>query len=243
MLNNRSHQLTNIENNMSSILKRTMAIVAVALLTISAYAQKDVTKFLGIPVDGSEAEMINQLKSKGFELVKDRDLEYLSGKFNGEDVMIFLKTNNGKVWRVAVCDANYVSEPNIRIRFNNLLRQFENNGKYLPSLSNTTIPETEDISYEIAVKNKRYEACFYQIPEGQALEDLNVRLKKDMEEKFPPEDLTGDISDEAKLYTYGAYLGASENRQVWFIIGESFGKYNICLFYDNTYNMANGEDL
>ena len=38
------------------------------LLTISTilYAQKDVTQFLGIPVDGSKSEMIQKLKAKGY---------------------------------------------------------------------------------------------------------------------------------------------------------------------------------
>ena len=40
-----------------------------------------------------------------------------------------------------------------------------------------------------------------------------------------------------------------ENREmmfmkpVWFRICESYGKYGICMCYDNEYNHANGEDL
>ncbi len=33
------------------------------------------------------------------------------------------------------------------------------------------------------------------------------------------------------------------NRMVWFIISESYGKYYISMYYDNGYNKANGEDL
>ncbi len=117
-----------------------MAIVTITLLSLSACAQIEVTKFLGIPIDGSESEMIEMLKSKGFQLIREIDFEYLSGSFNGEDVMVFIIANKDKVWRIAVCDANYISETNIRIRFNNILHQFENNGKYLPSISNTEFP-------------------------------------------------------------------------------------------------------
>ncbi len=64
-----------------------------------------------------------------------------------------------------VSDENTMSETDIRIRFNRLCSQFKDNGKYL-SLDDYTIPENEDISYEMAVRNKRYEAIFYQLPEG-----------------------------------------------------------------------------
>ena len=33
------------------------------------------------------------------------------------------------------------------------------------------------------------------------------------------------------------------SRQVWFMIGEQYGKYYIQMYYDNCYNNANGEDL
>ena len=33
------------------------------------------------------------------------------------------------------------------------------------------------------------------------------------------------------------------NKVVWFKINEMDGKYYIMIFYDNGYNMANGEDL
>lgn len=36
------------------------------IFSVSLYAQKDVTQFLGIPVDGSKSEMIKKLKAKGF---------------------------------------------------------------------------------------------------------------------------------------------------------------------------------
>ena len=40
------------------------------IVSISSYAQeKDVTKFLGIPIDGTKSEMIAKLKGKGFTQV------------------------------------------------------------------------------------------------------------------------------------------------------------------------------
>lgn len=58
-----------------------------------------------------------------------------------------------------VADANNVDERAIQIRFNRLCEQFAHNPKYV-SLQDYTIPEDEDISYEISVHKKRYEAVF-----------------------------------------------------------------------------------
>ena len=79
------------------------------------------------------------------------------------DVNIHIATNGDKVCRIMVCDANNVDERSIQIRFNRLIQQFEKNPKYM-SLGNELIPDDEDISYNISVKNKRYEAIFYQQP-------------------------------------------------------------------------------
>lgn len=60
-----------------------------------------------------------------------------------------------------LCDAHQMDETDIKIRFNKLCQQFKNNSKYT-SLDDYTIPEDEDISYEMSVNSKRYEAIFYQ---------------------------------------------------------------------------------
>ena len=126
------------------------------------YAQQDVTKFLGIPVDGSKSEMIQKLKAKGYTS-SPLDKDVLVGEFNGADVNIHVVTNNNKVYRIMICDVNNIDERAIQIRFNRLCEQFVNNSKYssLP-LEEYMIPDDEDISYEITVHKKRYEAVFYQ---------------------------------------------------------------------------------
>ncbi len=132
----------------------------------TAFAQKDVTRFLGIPVDGFKQDMIRDLKAKGF-VSSSHDKDVLEGEFNGTQVSIHVVTNNNKVYRIMVADAKTIDETDIRIRFNNLCRQFENNGKYIPSFGNDIIDEDEDISYEITVNKKRYEAAFYQKAQGE----------------------------------------------------------------------------
>ena len=128
------------------------------------YAQSDVqkvTQFLGIPVDGSKSEMISKLKAKGFQSTATNP-EVLEGEFNGYDVNIHIGTTNNKVSRIMVADANPISETDIRIRFNSLCEQFNNNPKYASLEEDPRISEDEDISYEMTVNNKRYQAIFYQ---------------------------------------------------------------------------------
>lgn len=138
-------------------------LIALALLvgTTAVAQEKDVTKFLGIPVDGFKSEMIQKLKEKGFVLSSYGDT--LEGEFNGASVSLSVVTNNNKVYRVAVFDKNDSSEGDIKIRFNNLCRQFENNSRYVNATGKSyELTDDEKISYEMIVHNKRYEAAYYQ---------------------------------------------------------------------------------
>lgn len=141
---------------------RILIFVATLMLGLVCAAQeREVTKFLGIPVDGTKSEMIQKLKAKGFTPVGHHDA--LEGEFNGKDVHVFIGTNNRKVYRIMVAEANTVGEADIKIHFNNLVTQFENNPKYESYCDESQrISGEEDISYEMSVNNKRYEAMFYQ---------------------------------------------------------------------------------
>lgn len=141
-------------------MKNLLLIMAMLISTMALYAQKDVTKFLGIPVDGSESEMVKKLKEKGFRSSIDGMLE---GEFNGSDVYIAILTNNRKVWRIAVVDQTPRDETQIKIRFNILCQQFENNDNYQSS-TDQTLSDTEDIGYGIMFEKKQYAAVFYQKP-------------------------------------------------------------------------------
>ena len=142
-----------------------MLFVAVMLLfTFIANAQADVTKFLGIPIDGTKEEMLAKLREKGFHTSYDMGKDYLEGTFNGSEVYIAPVTNGNKVWRIAVMEKTRVDEGQIKIRFNNLCHQFENNPKYSSLGEKQTLDENEDISYQMIVNKKQYQANFYQLP-------------------------------------------------------------------------------
>ena len=69
-------------------MKRLLFIVLAMIATITSFAQqKDVTSFLGIPVDGTVLSMKQKLVSKGFVPKKFGDEEYLEGncKYNNKN--------------------------------------------------------------------------------------------------------------------------------------------------------------
>ena len=203
------------------------------------YAQQDVTKFLGIPVDGSKSEMIQKLKAKGYTS-SPLDKDVLVGEFNGADVNIHVVTNNNKVYRIMICDVNNIDERAIQIRFNRLCEQFVNNSKYssLP-LEEYMIPDDEDISYEITVHKKRYEAVFYQKT------DETTFMAKQIEAAFPQytKEQLANPSEELRAEIVNFVTQYISKKAVWFMINERLGKYCITMYYDNEYNNANGEDL
>lgn len=201
-------------------MKRLLITLFMALCVLSSFAQSDVTTFLGIPVDGLKSDMKRKLIAKGF--TPDRyDQDVLEGEFNGMDVIVGIVTNNNKVYRIVVKDKIDYDETNIKIRFNNLVRQFENNKRYI-SIAAYSIPESEDISYEMSIHKKRYQAEYYQISQ-EMLSELN----------------TEEVETKKKLELFEQLF----KKPVWFMIGEKYGRYQILMYYDNVNNQANGDDL
>ena len=196
-------------------MRKFLTLLAMIAISASVFAQKEVTKFMGIPVDGSPTEMIKKLKAKGFTTDEDamqvvkRGLidwdgpEVLTGRFNGEKVRVFLGVEQNKVWRIYLSDKDSRDETQIKRRFNTLVRQFENNDKYV-YFYEQTIADDEDISYQMTVNKKQYEAIFAQKGEDGTID---------------------------------------EKRVVWFRISQRSEGYLIDMFYENEYNRADGSDL
>lgn len=225
-------------------MKKIVFFIVLLTITISTFAQKDVTKFMGIPIDGFKPEMIKKLKEKGF-VSSTTDKDILEGEFNGTQVNVHVATNNNKVCRIMLCDAYQMDETDIKIRFNKLCQQFKNNSKYT-SLDDYTIPEDEDISYEMSVNSKRYEAIFYQNPViadslaiANDIKEIILQKYSEKELENPTDDVKTDITKMSLSYA----MDLMSKKPVWFMISEFYGKYYITMFYDNEYNRANGEDL
>ncbi len=230
-------------------MKKLLCVIIALLCAAAMQAQeevKDVTKFLGIPVDGYKPAMIEKLKAKGFTPVLAGE-DLLEGEFNGTDVYANIMTNNLKVWQIMLRDKYTLDESTIKIRFNRLCEQFENNPKYIPRTKpnkEQTIPDDEHLSYEMAVNNKGYAAFYSQVPDSVTKEQALGYLTGPIEDMTGP---IGELSPEKVVEHYSNLQKcamAFENKTVGFMIHEeSAGKYRICMFYENRYNDANGEDL
>ena len=225
-------------------------IIGILIMCSTVFGQSEGTlKFLGIPVDGSKSEMVKALKAKGFEY--DSESDFLIGDFNGKKSEIGIVENHGKVYRVVVFDANTRNAEEIRIRFNNLIHQFENNDKYFYIFPNDIIPEDEDIHYEILVNKKEYIAEFRYNPlygndelrdrlVNEAVEESKENIKDEKDIEFYSDK---DNYDKLISSIVGLKVIQMSNSSVWFKIFEHYGKYYIGLYYDNLLNAPNGEDL
>lgn len=234
-------------------------IIGILIMCSTVFGQSESTlKFLGIPVDGSKSEMVKALKSKGFEYDSESDL--LIGDFNGKESFIGIVENHGKVYRVAVFDVNRYDAGEIRIRFNNLIYQFENNDKYYYIVPNNIIPEDEDIHHEIFVHDKQYIANFIYNPLygndelrdkviNEAVEESKLFLEEKKDEKNIDGITFGEFYSDKDNYDQLISAQVSlkviqmSNNSVWFKIFEYHGEYYIGLYYDNLLNKPNGEDL
>ena len=246
------------------MMKKILILAMTVILSSGAFAQREVTKFLGIPVDGTKQSMIQKLKAKGFTY--DQQTDCLYGEFNGEEVSIAVQTNGNKVWRIVITDEIDRSENQIRIRFNNLVNQFENNNKYMPYKDSQTLSDNENIGHEIAVRDKQYAAIFYQYskdaPEfsdiltlqkeygeryAKELKQIEEYLSQFTEEQLenPTEEM---VENSKKILNQSVQSVMKMNdliskKVVWFTIGGKYGKYYISMFYENGYNEADGSDL
>lgn len=148
-------------------MKKIWSLIVILLVVSFTINAQEATTFLGIPIDGTKSEMIAKLKAKGYkQSTIDRDA--LEGEFNGEDVLIYVQTNNNKVYRIAVLDATSRDEGQIKIRYNNLCSQFQNNARYSiadSEVNDNRLSDSEDISYEMSVHNKQYQATYIQRPD------------------------------------------------------------------------------
>jgi len=230
-------------------LKNLILVLTQLLLSLSVYSQKDVTQFLNIPIDGYKSEMIKKLKDKGYKISSSKN-DILIGEFNGVSVNIHIATNNNKVWRLMITDVNTMNEQDIKIRFNNLCQQLQSNKKYISALvsdSSYMIQSNENISYQILVNKKRYEAVYYQRPTNLSdNEVLSKEIKEKLLKKYTQEQLSNPTEEIVKSTIeegFSYMLEKYSKKSVWFMINEHFGKYYITMFYDNEYNRANGEDL
>lgn len=263
-------------------MKKTILIALLALFSAVSFAQDGgPLKFLGIPIDGTEAQFTAKLKAKGFTY--SNFTESYKGQFNGKQAEVYIHTNHNLVDRVYVAFP-FTTEEGIRNEFNRLLDQFKNTGKYAELSMNEIIPENDDISYEISVNGKRYQACFSYFDRDRDPVDMMDALLDKFSELFTEEQIANlkgylqeaanspedqkealmiEMMAEMKKMWFGQEENVEQNQEmaiqfmgtlldglgdladgeVWFMIHEYYGEYQIGLYYDNLHNQAHGEDL
>ena len=263
-------------------MKKTLLISLLTLLSAVCFGQNGgPLKFLGIPIDGTESQFVSKLKAKGFSFSSVS--EGYKGQFNGKNVDVYIHTNHNLVDRVYVAFP-YTNEDGIKTEFNRLLGQFKENAKYVDLVMNEEIPTADDISYEISVKNKRYQASFcyfdcdrdpiafmnalmdkfseffteeqlaklkeYAVKAMDVPEDQREALQAEMMEEMQKMGLGQDENAEPDtekalrfLATFMDRMRSLADGDVWFMIHERYGRYQIGLYYDNLHNQAHGEDL
>ena len=263
-------------------MKRILLIALLSLVSLVSFGQNEgALKFLGIPIDGTEAQFAAKLKNKGFTY--STVSEGYKGQFNGKPVDVYIHTNHNLVDRVYVAFP-YTTEEGIRVEFNRLLGQFKDNNKYMDLSMNEEIPADDDISYEITVKNKRYQAsfCYFDpdrdpiafmdalldkfsaffteeqlaklkeyvkkamdVPESER-EALQEQMMAEMQAMGLGQNPDAEVDPEKALLFLATFMDGMKSLadgDVWFMIHERYGRYQIGLYYDNLHNQAHGEDL
>lgn len=113
-------------------------------------------------------------------------------------------------------------------------------------MDDQTLSEDEDISYNIQVKNKRYEAVFYQKPLSYDTLSIQNEIKEKLLEKFSQEYIDShseEVEKESVSIANDILNDVISKSPVWFMIIEKYGNYRIVMYYDNEYNKSDGEDL
>ncbi len=237
-------------------MRKLLSLVALCLMATVLYAQdntnncaqeKDVTKFLGIPVDGTREEMARKLVEKGFTPSLHQGKTCWDGEFLGEPVHLFIRTAYGKVWRIAVLDSTFRDAGQIRVRYNELAARYGNNEKYIAS-TQYFIPEDEDLDYQMT--RKRYEAKFFQ--QGEEVDTVGFHEWSAEYVRQMHSDVIVDWDNLSESYraqlsstVWKAWLvRKNSHKAVWFDIASlDRNKHRIVLYYDNKLNNKQGEDL
>lgn len=213
-----------------------IAVLILFLCSSVCFAQRDVIKFLGIPVDGTREEMISAIKNLNrFQYFRYETNDSFLGKFNGVDSFITISYNNGLVDRVFVWEADPRTLKETVKAYNTLIDQFSKNDKYVDLLqcSQMKIQPGENVRRNMRVNGLTYEARFFYIP--------------DMEERERVLKTVDGMSFSDRIDYVFDYAERNMVDIVWFRInkiGIGARDWSIPIYYENTRNRPHeGEDL
>lgn len=147
-------------------MKRLLAIALSSMLAASLSAQGNITSFLGIPVNGTKAEVTQKLIEQGAVKVKDGLL------ISGIDQMAFLiriKTHKGKVYRISLIDTKGTKDVKTALdRYNSLIDSYRGNTcGYTEYEHNSFVIFNDEATAERHIHEGDYYAEFFQVADPQ----------------------------------------------------------------------------
>lgn len=139
----------------------------IIFVSVSLWAQKEVTTFMEIPIDGPVVNMISELEKKGFNYTPEKNYQnsyLLEGTFNGNWVDIAVHANRDKVNGIGVI-YKVIGAENAKLRFNSLHAQMAKSWKYY-NCQKASIPfiaDDVDVEYELNYTKTEFDATFFQV--------------------------------------------------------------------------------
>lgn len=231
---------------------RLLTSLVCALISAMSLAQSDVTKFLGIPVDGSVEEMVRKLEAKGFKKTYPYDesrSNFFTGNYDGDrNAKIILFSNReGIVYQIRVIKEEQIFNSNLaKYKYNSLVHRFSEKWTYF-SANGSEIPEEEDIDEEFREGKSYYSAFFIQLPDsllkvGKTIYDADSKPNSDKTLEETAQTLS------FKLRTLSAIndrLDEAKNKGVLILLKQYniTRNYFIAIDYWNGYNDHPDEDL
>lgn len=218
------------------------------LCAVSIFAQTSITEFMGVPVDGSTKDLVRKLKAKGFTPAEEGS-EVLYGAFNGEEVVLTMDTNEGKVFRVLLVEKKSYSDEGIKARYNELFSQFVENPKYAFVKGSFFIEDDTDVSFETTVNGTTFQSFFIFSPTSAEEEELDRKLQTYMSSKYTEEELlhpSDEVIKDNNNY-YVTLLKEQESllykRVVRLSISSKGGAYRIAIAFVNSNNAVESIEL
>lgn len=147
-------------------MKRTIIAALTLVLSLTLSAQNNVTVFMGVPVDGTEASMIAHLMKNG---ATRKGENIVLNKIDGNPYIIRLKTNKGRLWRVSMIDSKGTKDVNrILSIYEAMIDAYrENTNQYCEYEYNKPVNPADSLNWENYIHQGAYYAEFFQIADPQ----------------------------------------------------------------------------
>lgn len=145
-------------------MKRILLLLFVVLFICDCIAQREVTEFMGIPVDGPIHEMKANLLKKGFVPAETLGNNIMTGEFNGRNVMLSIYGHKGQTYSVNVM-IHVSGVENAKVLANLFYMQLSQSCKYLSAkgIKDSFIADDEGGDRNIFLNAKAYYETFYQV--------------------------------------------------------------------------------